>query len=725
MRRTPWWAEIPLVVVNLVVVAGFARVFEPGGWFAPLVAFTVFGHLCAIAVRRAGWRAGASTAIAVIGWPLAVGWFLFADTLSWGLPTATTLEVASDALDQARRVYPVVVAPTEALRGFVLVASFGLWMAIWFGDWTAHRVRASAEAVATSGAIFVFCAILGSGQHQIVSAAAFSAAVLVFVAVQRATAIEREQRWLPSSPATARAVLGGAALATAIAVGLGALVGPALPGAGREPAFDWRGGDGGGSRVTVSPMVELKKRLVEQSDRELFEVRATQRSYWRLTSLDRFDGQIWSSSGDFDAADEQLPSNVPPGLAASTITQTVRIQALSAIWAPSAFEATSVRRTTEDLRWDPDSGTLIVASSRPTTDGMSYTIVSRSPAFAPDALRAASGRDPSVVTERYTGLPADFPALAERSAQDVTSGAETRYDQAIALQDWFRTAFTYSLESPAGHSDDALVDFLESGVGYCEQFAGAFAAMARSLGMPARVAVGFTPGVQDPTDPERYRVQGRHAHAWPEVYFPGSGWVAFEPTPGRGIPGAEAHTGVAAAQDDTAGAPVPASSTTTAPTTSGEPATDQSTAPATSEPSRTATTAGGAEPGESSSRAPWWIAALVAAGLAVSLAVRRSRRVRSAPVVGEVEQAWAQVTEHLRRLGALEEEPGDTPLEVAGRSATGLGAAGGELIELADLVTESRWAPDRLGDTQLARVADLRQRLTSVQARPESSSASS
>jgi transglutaminase-like putative cysteine protease len=471
-------------------------------------------------------------------------------------------------------------------------------------------------------------------------------------------------------------------------------------------------------------MVELKKRLVEQSDRELFEVRASQRSYWRLTSLDRFDGEIWSSSGDFDAADEQLPSNVPPGLNASTITQTVRIKALSAIWAPSAFEAASVRRTTDDLRWDPDSGTLIVASSRPTTDGMAYTIVSRSPAFAAAALRAAdASADPPSVLERYTGLPADFPALAARSARDVTADADTRYDQAIALQDWFRTSFTYSLDSPAGHGDDALVDFLESGVGYCEQFAGAFAAMARSLGMPARVAVGFTPGVQDPTAPGRYRVEGRHAHAWPEVHFPGSGWVAFEPTPGRGIPGAEAYTGVAAAQDDSGGPPV--TTTTPAPTTSSPTDPTETTPPATSEPSRTRTTGGADRGDDPTAGPPWWIVLVAVAGLLAAGALRVRRRTRSAPVVGEVEHAWAQVHGHLRKLGMLVELPGDTPLEVASRSAGALADSGGLLIELADLVTESRWAPGGLADGQLERVDELRGQLSSVQLRPESSSASS
>ena len=74
------------------------------------------------------------------------------------------------------------------------------------------------------------------------------------------------------------------------------------------------------SRVTVSPMVELRKRLVNQSDTLLFEVRASQRAYWRLTSLDRFDGEIWSSSGDYRPADETLPSDEPPDRAAATIS---------------------------------------------------------------------------------------------------------------------------------------------------------------------------------------------------------------------------------------------------------------------------------------------------------------------------------------------------------------------------------------------------------------------
>src|SRR5439155_17454307 len=121
---------------------------------------------------------------------------------------------------------------------------------------------------------------------------------------------------------------------------------------------------------------------------------------------------------------------------------------------------------------------------------------------------------------------------------------------------------------PPGHSGRDLEHFLfESKRGYCEQFSGAYAAMARAIGLPARVAVGFTAGELDPTTGE-YVVKGFNGHAWPEVYLDGFGWVAFEPTPGRGMPGAESYTGLPEQQADgahpTTGTTLPAATTTTA-----------------------------------------------------------------------------------------------------------------------------------------------------------------
>ena len=134
------------------------------------------------------------------------------------------------------------------------------------------------------------------------------------------------------------------------------------------------------------------------------------------------------------------------------------------------------------------------------------------------------------------------------TAGAVTAGATTDYDRRPLLQDWFRNNFTYSLEVPAGHGNERHRELPAEPQGYCEQFAGTFAAMAARWASQQRVAVGFTPGRQQADG--WYRVLGRKSHAWPEMWFDGIGWVTFEPTPRRGDPGAEDYTGVAAAQDD-------------------------------------------------------------------------------------------------------------------------------------------------------------------------------
>lgn len=124
----------------------------------------------------------------------------------------------------------------------------------------------------------------------------------------------------------------------------------------------------------------------------------------------------------------------------------------------------------------------------------------------------------------------------------MTESAATPYDAALALQTWFRETFEYQLDTPSGHGADALGEFLSRRAGYSEQFAGAFAVMARTVGIPSRVAVGFTSGTVDEVG--WYEVFGTDAHAWPELWFDGLGWVPFEPTPGRSNPTAAAWTGI-------------------------------------------------------------------------------------------------------------------------------------------------------------------------------------
>jgi transglutaminase-like putative cysteine protease len=694
--RIPWWAELPLVAVSVATVFGFLRVYVGWGFLTTLLAFALGAHATAIACRRLRAPAPLVVLAAVAGAGLAVAWILFPETTAVGLPTTETWRAASESLRIAREQYPEVIAPTEALPGFQLAAGLALWLAAWFGDWAAHRLRATAEAVAPTTAIFIFCSVLGSGRGEVVCAAAFAGAVLLFVAVQRAVALDRDQSWLPNHRTTARAVLRSAGAIAAVALAAGVLVGPALPGARSEAAVSWRG-NGGGDRslVTVSPMVEIRKRLVDQSDREVFRVRSSAPAYWRLTSLDTFDGDIWSSSGEFKQAGQELPSDAPATQAFRPVTQKVTIEALSTIWAPTAFEAVSVTDTETPLRWDPDSSTLIVDASEPTSDGLTYSVVSKVPQLGPEQLDADSGPDPVAVRDRYLRLPADFPFLASDLARRVTDGSTTRYEQALALQDWFRSEFTYSLDPDDGHGDRAVEEFLRSKEGYCEQFAGTFAAMARSLDIPARVAVGFTPGNTDPDDPNLYRVLGRHAHAWPEVFFPDTGWVAFEPTPGRGMPGAEEYSGVRAQQDATAAATASTTTTTAAATTSSP---SSGSTPRVTQPPRTERAETGAPDGDASpdsGRGAWPLAAVVSAiAITAGLVVFRRRRItaRRRAALSDADRAWSRVVGGLSRFRGVVADPALTPIELAAVAAPVIGTVATELTRLAELVTAARWS---------------------------------
>lgn len=697
-------AELALVVVHLTVAYGFVRLYQGRSFLGDLVAVVVAAHLLAAGCRRLRVPVLLTAVIAVAGGAVALTVLLLPDTARWGaLPTAATWDAAVAALRESRARFQVVTPPTPVLVGFQLAAAAALWAAAWFADWAAFRLRATAEAVAPGLVVFVFGAILGADPHRIVTAAAFAGAVLVFVAAHRAYRSQEDGHWLGSEPERGpRAALRAGVGLAAVALLAGVVAGPHLPGSGATPILRWRGSTagGGGDRTTVSPIVDLRKRLVDQRDDVLFTVRTDRRAYLRLTALDRFDGRLWTSDGRFAKADGQLPSTQPERETTQTVDAEIRIVGLAAIWAPAPFEARSLPRASGPLLWDEESSTLIVGRGEETSDGLAYEVVSEVPELDAAQLAAADAADAADIDTRYLELPADFPARARQAAQEATRGAEGRYATALALQDWFRTNFTYSLEVPAGHSDDALVDFLQSREGYCEQFAGAYAAMARSLGLPARVAVGFTPGEGDPNEAGLYRVRGRHAHAWPEVWFPQIGWVAFEPTPGRGMPGAEAYTGVPEAQDDTA--PTIHIVTTTAPTTTTPGATPTTAAPVT-EPTERAPVAAptGGAGGEGGGGRSWLdgllaVAAVAAVALlgAILLApVRRRLGRRGHDPRQQVLDAWADAADPVHWLTGARASAAETHREFARRTAAALGDLGPSLVDLADRAEAAAWAP--------------------------------
>lgn len=295
-------------------------------------------------------------------------------------------------------------------------------------------------------------------------------------------------------------------------------------------------------RITISPLVDLHDRLTRASDTEVFTVRTSTPTYWRLTALDTFDGQVWRSGGTFVAVDGPLPTvpgiDAGPSIASVSVTRltaTFTIGALATLWLPAPYRPTAVDPAT-GIRYQGASSTLIVDASRPDANGSVYRVDAELPAASADELRAARTELPADIRDRDLEVPDGLDPSITAAAREQTATATTAYDRAQALADWFRRDFAYDASMASGHDGDAVARFLRDRRGHAEQFASAYALMARSLGLPARVAVGFTPGDADGDDPTRFHVFGRHAHAWPEVFLGEYGWVAFEPTPGRSGP---------------------------------------------------------------------------------------------------------------------------------------------------------------------------------------------
>ena len=162
---------------------------------------------------------------------------------------------------------------------------------------------------------------------------------------------------------------------------------------------------------------------------------------------------------------------------------------------------------------------------------LQYTTVGSVSRASPERLRSAGRGYPRWVTDRYLQLPEDFPRSVEELAQRIVRGERNAYDRAIAIE-LYLSALPYSqqiLPPPPGR--DGVEYFLfEQRVGYCQYFSSAMITMLRSLGIPARHVTGFAPGEWNSARGV-WEVQARHYHAWPEVYFPGYGWIEFEPTP--------------------------------------------------------------------------------------------------------------------------------------------------------------------------------------------------
>jgi transglutaminase-like putative cysteine protease len=671
-------STVSLSMVTIAAAAGMGRLFEDGSYLAPLVVAALVAHGLAWSSRRWGVSLLATAGSAMVVLALVTIWVVLPDTTWHALPGLGTLDAVLRELRQARELFSEVVAPAPVTRGFLMASMLGVGMTAFLADWAAFRLESLFEAVLPSFLLVVFTAFLGADRDRAVLVLLYLAAVAVFLLIhpswlQRSTIpwlagrAKGELSWrLPTG-----ATLGGAAVMA------GLLVGTSLAGAD-GPSDLWRGRSGR-QQTTVSPLVDIRGRLVSQSDAEVFSVRSSAPAYWRLTSLDTFDGQIWSSDARHVSVSGRLPAEPGGDSTGERVTQEFTIASLSSTWLPAAYRPRRVAGV-PGLRYNDQLGSLI--GDEQTRQGLTYRVTSSVPRLGAEELSQAPPARDLPDLDAFLRLPSVSPRVRQLATQ-LTSASPSPFEKALALQTFFREGFTYDLSARPGHDRRALEGFLfRDRSGYCEQFAGAYAVLARAAGLPTRVAVGFTPG--EMADDGRYHVRGLNAHAWPEVYMAGSGWVAFEPTPGRGAPGAS-YTGVAEAQarpDD------PTTATTAAPTAT-------TVTPPTTEPLSPEEVAEASDSEAGGRSALVWVgmALLVAGVLALLLAAipaakraRRQRRRRTATTAGDrVLVAWAEAAEALAQAG-VPRRADETLDEHATRAVGAGGLPQPAATALADLV---------------------------------------
>jgi transglutaminase-like putative cysteine protease len=317
-------------------------------------------------------------------------------------------------------------------------------------------------------------------------------------------------------------------LAVVVVVSLTLSIVPFVAGtvAGGGGGGSWLG-SGSGSGTVETSLINADENLgvlgsIELSPDVRFTVTSDSQSYWRVGAYDRFTGSGWVRTGPSRPYEDPLQR--PPG-SSRTVIQTVRAEdelgVMPAAWKPRQVRSADVPVSVTS------AGGLKPAQSL--SSGDTYTIESRVAVASPGELRAADVDYPDRVAERYTQLPANQPErVGERTAR-ITANARNPYDTARVVEQWLKNNREYSLtvERPTGNIADAFL--FEMQAGYCTYYASTMVSMLRTQNIPARLVVGYTPGEQ--IDTNQWVARGLDSHAWVEVFFPGVGWIRFDPTP--------------------------------------------------------------------------------------------------------------------------------------------------------------------------------------------------
>lgn len=515
----------------IVAMWPFTSVIAPGAW-----SFTVLAVIVVVAGtgmlmrnllrRRDAWIQDLGTLVVQIMVAIAVMTLLVAgSTAVFGIiPTTATLAVFGALGADAYEAVVFGSAPLDPSPGLAAAMGVGFAViAILLDHLLAHR--SAVLTVLLTGIVGAVPMIVTLGDTNVVWFVLFGAIALLLF---RYTARQHPESPRRSSTSLAVAV-GAAALATTV------VIAPVLPVTATMA--------GNGVGVTVDASLRLGDDLRQPNPVEVLTVasKGDTAPYLRLTTLSRFDGRVWQPD-DVDLQPQAEGFGAPEWsdeVATEEQNTSVRVLRMSSSWLPVPYPATAVQGLSGSWRIAPDNRTVFSRSADAV--GNDYTVTSTRLIPTLEQIRAIDAAAPVVDPDAE---PVELPGIIGELATDVTAAASSDYDRLIALQNWFRSQFAYSLETPVeegfdGTGAEAVAAFLEARSGYCVHFAGAFALMAESLDMQARIVVGYLPGSL--TDEKRgtesvFSVTSDQLHSWPEVLFPGVGWVPFEPTASLGVP---------------------------------------------------------------------------------------------------------------------------------------------------------------------------------------------
>ena len=461
--------------------------------------------------------------------------------------------------------------PTYDPVAATLIWGVLLWLAAWWAGWLLRRRRQALGAVLPLGVLLG--TVLSYAWAETISLVFLMGWSLALIAV--AAHFSREQRWEVTATDYSRDIRGevlGAAGAITVGLMLLALIVPNIsidrivdevrtltqkqsedtgaaaealgveqrPRPSRAPELARASAGGLPRRHLLGTGPELRENLVmEVRTFELPPMEALPAGmrapsyYWRSITYDVYNGQGWNTS-PYAVVDYETgaPSHIGQLPYHRTLRQHVRVVRDVGNLVHSAGTLVAVDQPYQ-VAWRV-SGDSFAA----TTEAETYRADSLVPMLSPEQLREARSAYPPWILERYLTLPDSVPERVISLARDLTAIAPTPYERATAIETYLRSTYPYTLNVPLPAPGTDVVDYFlfTAQRGYCDYFATSMVVLARAAGLPARLAVGYVSSDYDPLQ-AAYIITEADAHAWVEVYFPGYGWITFEPT--SGIPALE------------------------------------------------------------------------------------------------------------------------------------------------------------------------------------------